>query len=69
MSRIQVATLVGVVGFVAYVVGVVTLADHLVDAHWLLQIVYFVVAGIIWAFPAAGLIAWAVRGRRAPPPG
>ena len=31
--------------------------------HWLLQVPFFVVAGIAWAFPAKWLMFWAAGQR------
>lgn len=64
MSRLTIALLGGLLGFVLYVMAVVALADHVLDRHWLLQFVYFVVAGIAWAWPAKALMFWAARGPR-----
>ncbi|MBN8891754.1 MAG: hypothetical protein BGP12_17560 [Rhodospirillales bacterium 70-18] len=61
MSRIPIAVLAGVVGFVAYIVGVVTLADLVVGRHWAVQAAYFVLAGVLWALPARWLMLWAAR--------
>jgi len=61
MSRIPIAVLAFLIGFTAYVVAVVTLADHVLPLHWTVQAVYFVVAGIAWAWPARALMAWAAR--------
>jgi hypothetical protein len=63
MSRPAIAVLVFVVGFTAYVAAVATLADHVIGLHWLAQALYFVVAGIAWAWPARSLMFWAARGR------
>lgn len=63
MSRSTSAFLIGTVGFVAYILVVVALGDFLVTAHWALQLVYYVVAGIIWVFPARRLIIWGAQGR------
>ena len=57
-----VATVGGSGGFVAYVAAVVVLGDRVTDAHWLVQAVFFLLAGTLWAFPATWLIRWAVRG-------
>ena len=61
MSRIPIAVLVFLIGFTAYVVAVVTLADHVLKLHWVVQAVYFVVTGIAWAWPAKALMVWAAR--------
>jgi hypothetical protein len=61
MSRVPLATIVGLVGFAAYVVGVVTLADQIRPMNWLVQALYFLVAGIAWVIPARWLMLWAAR--------
>ena len=63
MSRIAIAVLVGLFGFAAYVALVVALADHVVTQHWALQAVFFLIAGIVWAFPAKWLMFWAAGQR------
>jgi hypothetical protein len=65
MSRSAFAFLIGVVGFVLYILAVVALGDHVVTAHWTLQLIYYVVAGIVWVWPAKWLIVWGAGGRRA----
>jgi hypothetical protein len=62
MSRIAIAAVGGTLGFIFYVMVVVALADHVLALHWLVQVVYFVVAGLIWAWPAKALMFWAARG-------
>lgn len=56
--RKLVATALLLPGLVAYALGAMVLADH-VPAHWLAKLVYFIVAGIAWAFPARALLRWA----------
>jgi hypothetical protein len=41
----------------AWVIGAVTIADH-VPAHWLAQLIFFAIAGVGWAAPAIPLIKW-----------
>ena len=62
MPRRTIAWTIGLLGFTAYVVGVVTLGDRVVAAAWPLQAAYFLAAGTLWVFPARALILWAVRG-------
>jgi hypothetical protein len=62
MSRTAIASLAGLAGFLAYVVIVLLLADLLRGRHWLLELAFFALAGILWVWPAKRLIAWAVRG-------
>jgi hypothetical protein len=61
MPRILIATIVGLAGFVAYVVAAVTLADSLSPMHWAVQLVFFLVAGTLWVIPARSLMLWAAR--------
>lgn len=61
MSRSTIAALAGIFGFLAYVVLVLLAADHLRQTHWLVEMTFFAVAGIVWVWPAKALIAWAVR--------
>lgn len=62
MSRPALAFLIGLVGFVAYIAIVVALGDHVVERHWLIQLLYYALAGILWIFPAKRLIAWGAGG-------
>ncbi|MDB5372195.1 MAG: hypothetical protein JWP04_837 [Belnapia sp.] len=63
MSRIAIAAPLGILGFFAYVALVVALADHVLALHWVVQAVFFLVAGIVWAFPAKWLMFWAAGQR------
>ncbi len=62
MSRPLIAALVFIAGFTAYVAVAITLADQVLAMHWVVQAVYFVVAGVAWAWPARALMYWAARG-------
>jgi len=61
MTRILFATIVGLVGFVAYLAGAVVLADQVATLHWTVQLAYFLVAGVLWVVPAHFLVLWAAR--------
>ncbi|NOG70697.1 DUF2842 domain-containing protein [Roseicella sp. DB1501] len=63
MSRIAIAVPLGLLGFVLYVGLAVTLADQLAGTHWVLQALYFVIAGTVWALPARWLMFWAAGQR------
>jgi hypothetical protein len=67
MSRIAVAGIAGVLGFLFYVGLVVALADHVLPLHWLAQLLYFVFVGVAWAWPAKLLIIWGAGGSTTPP--
>jgi hypothetical protein len=61
MSRSAMAALIGVGGFLVYIVVVLVLADHVRALHWTVELLFFAVAGIAWVWPAKRLIVWAVR--------
>jgi hypothetical protein len=61
MPRILIATIVGIAGFIAYVVVVVTLVDYLPPMHWVLQALLFLLAGTVWVLPVRSLMYWAAR--------
>jgi hypothetical protein len=61
MSRTAIASIVGIAGFLAYVVAVLLVADHVLALHWTIEFLFFAVAGIAWVWPAKWLIAWAIR--------
>ncbi len=61
MSRTPLAILVGLIGFTVYLVGAATLADHLPTTNWIVQAVYFTVAGVLWVLPAKWLMVWAAK--------
>ena len=49
MSRSSLAFLIGLLGFIAYIGAVVALGDVVVHRHWLLQLLYYLVAGVVYA--------------------
>jgi len=63
MPRKLIASLMGLAGFVAYVVAVVTLADRVTEANVIVQTVFFLVAGVLWTIPARWLMLWSVGQR------
>lgn len=58
MTRPIIALSAGLAGFAAYVALVVVLADFVLDLHWVLQLIYFLIAGIAWAPAARRLMFW-----------
>lgn len=46
----------------AYVAAVVTVGDRL-PKSWLVQVIYFGLAGVLWGVPLLPLISWMNRGR------
>lgn len=63
MPRKLIASLLGLAGFIAYVVAVVTLADRVTDANVIVQVAFFLVAGVLWTIPARWLMLWSVGQR------
>ena len=61
MSRSVIALAVGTAGFIAYIAVVVALGDHVIPLHWAVELVYYVVAGLAWVWPASRLMHWALR--------
>ena len=61
MSKPMLASIIGIFGFLLYVAGVILLADHVLGTHWILEFIYFALAGIVWVWPARALIIWAAR--------
>ena len=66
MSRIALAGIAGILGFLLYVGAVVALADHVLPLHWMVQLLYFVIVGIAWAWPAKWLMVWGAGGPARP---
>jgi hypothetical protein len=58
MSRPIIALLAGILGFALYVGVIVALADIVLSLHWVVQLAYFIVAGLAWVPPAKRLMFW-----------
>jgi len=54
-------TIIILVGLVAYALGAIWLAIEVLPDHWAVQLVFYPIAGIAWAFPAKPLIDWMQR--------
>jgi hypothetical protein len=53
----------GIVAFLLFYAGAVAaLADHL-PSQWAVQLVFFVLAGVLWGAPLIPLITWMNKGR------
>jgi hypothetical protein len=46
------------VGLFVYVLAIMEVGARLIDTHWAVQAVFYLVAGVIWAFPLKPLMAW-----------
>ena len=56
-GRKAVGLLVFVLGMTVYAALAVTVAD-LVPDHWLLDLLYYALAGTLWVWPASHLVRW-----------
>jgi hypothetical protein len=60
--RTPIAIAVTLAGLTAYVFVAATLSGWVPD-HWAAELLFYLVAGIAWVYPAGRLIAWAGRDR------
>ena len=60
-QRKLIAIAIMVPGLIIYCFAAILLAD-LVPSFWLAKLIYFVAAGIAWAFPLKRLMVWAAGG-------
>jgi hypothetical protein len=56
--RILAGTAVLVLGLIVYSLLVMRLAVDVLPEHWAVQAVFYLVAGVLWIFPAARLTRW-----------
>jgi hypothetical protein len=61
MPRIPIAVLAFLIGFSLYVAAAIVLADRLTGLNWLVQALYFLIAGVLWTLPTRWLMFWAAR--------
>ena len=59
--RNAVGILVLVLGLIVYALAAMVAGATLVPEHWLLQLLFFVVAGLVWLWPARHLLRWMAR--------
>ena len=53
----------GILAFMAlYIWAAALVGDHL-PAHWLAQLLFYVIAGTAWGVPLIPLVIWMNRGR------
>ena len=62
MSRPFAAAVMGVAFIAVYIAAAITLPDVL-PQHWVVQALYFLVAGVVWVFPIRWLMLWSVGKR------
>ena len=58
--RTPVVALLVVVSLVAYAWLAATVAEVLPD-HWVVQLAFYMGAGVAWVFPAVRILVWAQR--------
>jgi hypothetical protein len=63
ISRTPAATLAGVAFVLAYIALAVIVPERLPRMHWLIEALYWCLAGILWVFPIRWLMLWAVGKR------
>ncbi|MEE2691902.1 MAG: DUF2842 domain-containing protein [Pseudomonadota bacterium] len=44
-------------GLLAYIFAAIVVADYVPD-FWLIELAYFIVAGVLWALPMKYLVDW-----------
>jgi hypothetical protein len=59
--RHAVGILVLVVGLVVYALAAMLAGAALTPAHWLVELVFYVAAGLAWLLPAKALLRWMAR--------
>lgn len=52
-----------VVGLIAYVAAAATVATEVLPDHWLAELVFYPLAGLLWIWPALAVIGWTKRDR------
>ena len=50
-----------IAGLILYIGFCVWLAASVLPQHWLVEIIFYPVAGCIWIWPAARLVRWSAR--------
>ncbi len=63
MSRPLIATLGGIAFFVAYLALAATIGSAIPSGRWLLQLAYFIVAGVAWFPVIRWILLWSVYKR------
>lgn len=59
--RNAVGILALVAGLIVYALVAMVAGATLVPEHWLLQLLFFVAAGLAWLWPARHLLRWMAR--------
>lgn len=59
--RNAVGILVLVIGLTLYALAAMVAGATLLPEHWLVQLVFFIAAGLAWLWPARHLLRWMAR--------
>lgn len=60
-TRKFIGTIIFILGMTIYALLAMVFADIVTDRHWLVQLAFFTVAGLVWVPPAGLLITWMQR--------
>jgi hypothetical protein len=63
VPRPLIATLAGLVFVTVWIAGAMIVADRVFRLNFVIQVVYFGVAGFVWVFPIRWLMLWSVHQR------
>ena len=64
--RTALGGIIMIVGLFAYIVGTITIANHVLPQHWLADLVFYPIVGFLWIFPAIRLIGWTKKDKEPP---
>jgi hypothetical protein len=59
--RNAVGMLALVLGLIVYALAAMVAGATLIPEHWLLQLLFYVAAGLAWLWPARHLLRWMAR--------
>jgi hypothetical protein len=54
------------IGLVIYAITAVYIAIEVLPDNWLIELLYYCIAGTIWAFPARTLLVWIYKVNATP---
>ncbi|RYY12933.1 MAG: DUF2842 domain-containing protein [Alphaproteobacteria bacterium] len=63
MSRPTIATIAGLLFIAVYIIAVISLPDLFGRMNWVVEAVYWCIAGMVWVLPIRWLMLWSVFKR------
>ena len=63
MSRPTIATLLGILFVIIYIILAVSIPDFIGRLHWAAEAAYWCVMGVAWVLPIRWLMLWSVHKR------